>query len=221
MSDKQSKSFQFPKWVNAIRPQIALGALVGPVYLIVLIYYAASPQTTMVGYQPVQPVPYSHALHAGTLGIDCQYCHYTVTEAAHAAIPPTEVCMNCHATIWTESPKLLKIRESYATGMPVPWVRVHDLPAFVQFNHSAHVTRGVGCESCHGRVDKMEVVFQDKKLSMAWCIECHRAPEVNLRPPEFATAMGWAPGEDPKVFGARFAAENNLNPREDCSTCHY
>jgi len=121
-----------------------------------------------VGYQPVQPVPYSHALHVGQLGIDCRYCHNTVEVAAQAAIPPTQTCMNCHAKIRAQSPKLLPVRESYATGMPVHWMRVHDLPDFVYFNHSAHVRRGVSCVECHGRVDKMEVVYQQEPLSMGW-----------------------------------------------------
>ncbi len=125
---------------------------------------------------PTQPVPYSHALHVGQLGMDCRYCHTGVEVAAAATIPPTQTCMNCHSKVRANSEKLIPIRESYATGMPVPWIRVHDLPDYVYFDHSAHVRRGVGCVSCHGRIDTMEVVFQAEPLSMGWCLECHRNP---------------------------------------------
>ncbi len=161
-------------------------------------------RATDVGYAPEQPVPYSHALHAGQLGIDCRYCHNTVETAAHAAVPPTQTCMNCHAAIRKESEKLIPVRASYATGMPIPWVRVHDLPDYVYFNHSAHVRRGVGCVSCHGRVDTMEVVYQAEPLSMGWCLDCHRNPERHLRPVEFVTEHGLGARGGPA--GARPAA---------------
>ena len=212
--------FQFPKWTNTLRPVIGAALVLGPVYVVVLLAYGASPQTTAVGYQPQQPVPYSHALHAGTLGIDCRYCHTTVEVAAHAAVPPTQTCMNCHAKIRSESPKLLLVRESYATGLPVPWVRVHDLPDYVYFNHSAHVRRGVGCVECHGRVDTMEVVTQVQRLSMGWCLDCHRSPESHLRPPEMVTRMDWVPPEDPVVYGRRLRQASNINPSTQCWTCH-
>ncbi len=194
--------------------------VVVPLYLVGMIYYAGSPRTTDVGYQPEQPVPFSHALHAGELGIDCRYCHNTVEKAARAAVPPTATCMNCHRMIATDSEKLLPVRQSEATGKPVPWIRVHDLPDFVYFDHSAHVTRGVGCVSCHGRIDRMETVRQAKRLSMGWCLECHRDPEPNLRPGQFITDLAWVPEENPRVLGARLLKENNLDPSTDCSTCH-
>jgi len=187
---------------------------------VLLFIYGFSPQTRDVGYQPVQPVPYSHALHAGELGMDCRYCHSTVERSAKASIPATEVCMNCHASIRTKSEKLTPIRESFATGEPVHWVRVHDLPDFVYFNHSAHVHAGVGCVECHGRVDKMERVYQAKPLSMAWCLDCHRHPDAHLRPAEFETRMDWKPEEDPAVLGHRLRVEHNINPSTDCWTCH-
>jgi len=212
--------FVFPKWSNLARPALATLVVVVPAYVTVLLAYGASPRTTAVGYQPVQPVPYSHALHAGQLGIDCRYCHTTVEVAAHAAIPPTQTCMNCHAKIRASSPKLLPIRESYATGLPVPWVRVHDLPDYVYFNHSAHVRRGVGCVECHGRVDKMEVVTQVKRLSMGWCLDCHRNPDRHLRPPEMVTRMDWVSPEDPQVYGRRLREAGHINPSTQCWTCH-
>jgi len=210
----------FPRWINRLREIVAVVAVMVPVYLVLLIAYGLSPRTTAVGYMPEQPVPYSHALHVGQLGIDCRYCHTTVEKAAFAAIPPTATCMNCHQNIRRESPKLLPVRESYATGLPVAWIKVHDLPDYVYFNHSAHVSRGVGCASCHGRVDKMETVYQAEPLSMAWCLDCHRRPERPLRPVEFVTAMDWTPNEDPVALGSRLRQERGINPSTDCSTCH-
>jgi hypothetical protein len=214
--------FVFPRWANKTRA--LAGMLLGgaPIYLTFLIWYGASPKTTDVGYEPAQPVPYSHALHAGQLGLDCRYCHNTVEQAAHAAIPPTDTCMNCHARIHTKSDKLALVRESHVSNNPVEWIKVHDLPDYVYFNHSAHVTRGVGCVTCHGRIDQMEEVYQHEPLSMGWCLDCHREPEKNLRPPEEVTNMAWAPpdGADPVAYGKMLRAKNNLNPPTDCSTCH-
>lgn len=212
--------FPFPEWTNRWRPAIAV-ALVGlPVYLIILIGFGSSAKTTAVGYMPAQPVPYSHALHAGQLGIDCRYCHVSVETAAVAQIPPTQTCMNCHQKIRAQSAALLPVRESYATGMPVPWIRVHDLPDYVYFNHSAHVRRGVGCVECHGRVDRMDVVYQEKPLSMGWCLDCHRNPEPALRPVEFVTKLDWVPAEDRATLGKRLREQYNINPPTDCYTCH-
>jgi hypothetical protein len=212
--------FVFPRWANKTVPRF--GAVLGaaPLYLIGLVWYGASPMTVSVGYQPEQPVPYSHALHAGELGIDCRYCHNTVEHAAMAAIPPTETCMNCHQRVRTTSTKLEPVRQSAASGMPVEWIKVHDLPDYAYFNHSAHVTRGVGCVSCHGRVDQMEVVYQHEPLSMSWCVDCHRAPEAALRPPSEVTNMRWQPPEDQASFGAKLREQGNINPPTDCSTCH-
>jgi hypothetical protein len=191
-----------------------------PVYLVSLIYYAGSPVTTDVLYSPKQPVAYSHAQHAGQLGIDCRYCHNTVEQAAFAAVPPTATCMNCHKIIGAKRDTLLKVRESDATGDPIRWVKVHELPDYVYFNHSAHVTRGVSCYDCHGRVDRMEQVTQVERLSMGWCLECHRDPAPHLRPQEFITKLDWQPNEDPRILGEKLRRENNINPPTDCSTCH-
>ena len=207
-----------PQWIDRARP-LAGALLVGvPVYAVVMLYYGGSPQTTDVGYAPVQPVPYSHALHVGRLGLDCRYCHTNVETAPHAAIPSTEICMNCHARVATDSKKLALVRQSHDSGKPIPWVRVHDLPDYVYFDHSAHVTRGVGCESCHGRIDKMDVVEQVKTLSMGWCLECHRNPEPHLRPLDAITRMGWTPEEDAKLLG--HPPQWIVRPSTDCSTCH-
>ena len=212
--------FVFPRWANKTR--VLAGVILGgaPIYLTFVVWYGASPRTTDVGYQPKQPVPYSHALHAGRLGLDCRYCHNTVEQAAHAAIPPTATCMNCHERIWTNSDKLTPVRQSLATGKPVEWLKVHDLPDYVYFNHSAHVTRGVGCVSCHGRIDEMDEVYQKEPLSMSWCLTCHPSPEQNLRPPEEVTNMTWKPPSDAIAYGKALREKNHLNPPTDCSTCH-
>jgi hypothetical protein len=212
--------FVFPRWANKLVPLV--GAVVGiaPLYLIGLVWYGAAPKTLAVGYAPEQPVPYSHALHVGELGMDCRYCHTTVENAAHAMVPPTETCMNCHARVRTTSPKLEPVRSSWQTGQPVEWVKVHDLPDYVYFNHSAHVTRGIGCVSCHGRIDEMPVVYQHEELSMGWCLDCHREPERHLRPPAEVTNMNWEPPEEQLAFGKKLQAQNNIHPSTDCSTCH-
>lgn len=187
------------------------------------------PETLNVGYQPEQPIPFSHAIHAGQLKMDCRYCHNTVFEAAHAAIPPTATCINCHspygednqtalAAIKPDSERLAALHESWETGRSVGWKRVHNLPEFVYFNHSAHVNAGVSCVSCHGRIDKMEVVYQAEQLSMAWCIECHRNPTPHLRPLDKVTQLDWEPGED---FDAEQHAEDlNIHPQTHCAVCH-
>jgi len=218
--DGPAHRFLFPQWTNSLRPWLGV-VLVGlPVYLVVLVWLGGSPKTTDVGYAPQQPVPYSHALHVRQLGLDCRYCHNTVEVSAVAAIPPTQTCMNCHAKIRTESPKLLPIRESFATGKPVAWVRVHDLPDYVYFNHSAHVSRGVGCVECHGRVDAMEVVAQVAPLSMGWCLDCHRDPDPHLRPPEQATSMTWTAPGDPREYGRQLREASRIEPSTECWTCH-
>ncbi len=214
------KLFVFPRWANKTRQLAGVVMGVAPLYLIGLVWYGFSPKTTDVGYMPKQPVPYSHALHAGDLGLDCRYCHNTVDQAAHAAVPSTATCMNCHQRVRSKSDKLAPVFESAKSGHPVAWTKVHDLPDYVYFNHSAHVTRGVGCVSCHGRVDKMVEVHQQETLSMGWCLDCHRAPEQHLRPPSEVTNMTWAPPGDPIEYGKRLRAENNINPPTNCSTCH-
>lgn len=210
----------FPRWTNAIRPFVTVAILGGLVYVVVLIAFATSPRTTNIGYAPTQPVPYSHALHAGTLGIDCRYCHTGVETGAKATLPPTQTCMNCHAKVRAGSEKLASVLASYASGLPIPWVRVHDLPDFAYFDHSAHVRRGVGCVSCHGRIDEMEVVSQVEPLHMGWCLDCHRHPEPHLRPKAFVTAMDWVPDGEAAVQGAELRREYHIQPPTDCSTCH-
>ena len=215
--------FIFPRWANKTK-HIAGVALAGaPVYLTAFVWYGFSPKTTDVGYMPNQPVPYSHALHAGELGIDCRYCHNTVDKTGMAAIPATDTCMNCHTALLSGSEALAPVRDAYdpKQNKPLRWVRVHDLPDYVYFNHSAHVVRGVGCESCHGRIDRMVEVHQAAPLTMGWCLDCHRNPEQHLRDPRHVTVMGYRPvGGDQKAVGERLRDANNINPPTNCSTCH-
>jgi menaquinone reductase, multiheme cytochrome c subunit len=211
--------FVFPEWTETFKKWLGVLVMGAPVYLVALVSFGVTPEAIRIGYQPKQPVPYSHALHVGQLGLDCRYCHNTVDKAAHAAIPPAATCMNCHQGIWPESQWLLPLRESFNNDVPLRWVRVHDLPDYVYFDHSAHVTRGVGCESCHGRIDLMEEVYQAKPLNMEWCLDCHRDPTQHLRPPDQVTAMGYTVANQVEA-GRKLAKQNSIYPPTDCSTCH-
>jgi hypothetical protein len=214
--------FVFPRWANTTVRVAGAILLSAPVYLTALVWYGASPKTTDVGYAPEQPVPYSHALHAGELGLDCRYCHTTVENAAHAAVPPTETCMNCHQRVKTRSPRLEPLRSSALTGNSLAWTKVHDLPDYVYFDHSVHVNKGVGCVECHGRIDTMEVVYQHETLSMGWCLDCHREPDIHLREPAQVTNMLYEPplGETKLAHGHKLRGDSDINPPLDCSTCH-
>ncbi|MBI68677.1 MAG: cytochrome C [Phycisphaerae bacterium] len=202
---------------------MAIVGATAPLYVAIVVAYGFSPDTLDVGYMPDQPIPFSHKVHAGELGIDCRYCHNTVEYTAHAAVPPSETCMNCHAQIHPQSQKLEPLFESYETGMPIEWVRVHDLPQYAYFDHSAHVNRGVSCVECHGRVDTMEVVYQHETLSMGWCLSCHRNPEPHVRNPSLVTQLDWGldlTKEERVKEGEYWINANHLNPNQDCSTCH-
>ncbi len=210
----------FPRWTNKLPLVIGIGGVILAIVLVWGVWYYFSPKYTDVGYRPVQPVPYSHKLHAGDLGIDCRYCHTTVEVSAWANVPPTQTCMNCHKLILPESEKLLPVRESYATGNPIEWIRVHHIPDFAYFNHSAHLRAGVGCASCHGNVAQMEVVQQVQPLSMGWCLDCHRKPDMHLRPHDQITNMEWTPPDDQMSFAKRIKEELQIKPPVDCSGCH-
>jgi Cytochrome c7 and related cytochrome c len=160
-----------------------------------------SPWVTRQGQRPDQPVPFSHKHHVEGLGLQCQYCHTQVEKAAYAGIPPTKTCINCHAQIWTNADLLEPVRQSWATGASIQWIRVHDLPDYVYFNHEIHVNKGIGCASCHGRVDEMPLMYQENTLQMEWCLNCHRNPAVNLRPTSEIYNMAWAgPSNDKPVW---------------------
>ncbi len=171
-----------------------------------------------------QPVQFSHKHHVLDDGIDCRYCHTSVDKAAFAGLPPTETCMTCHSQIWTNSPLLEPVRESFRTGRPLKWQRVHDLPDFVYFNHSIHVKKGVGCVSCHGRVDEMPITYKENDLTMRWCLNCHRNPEQFLRPRERVYDLAWKPSTAQEAMGKQLVEQYHLLSKfqmTNCSTCHH
>lgn len=213
----------FSKSANRLPLQIIVYLFVVGGIAAAAINYYSTPKYTRVGYAPVQPVPFSHARHAGELGLDCRYCHSTVDKAGYAAIPPTQTCMNCHTQVLRDSPLLAPVRASFETGLPVEWVKVHELPDYVFFDHSVHVNRGVSCVSCHGRIDRMEVVRHAEPLSMAFCLDCHRDPAAHVRPLDQVTNLGWqAPGGQPaqREMGEKFVHDWNVMPPQSCSGCH-
>ena len=227
----RASRFVFPRWANFALPGLILMMMGGGLYVPTLLGFGLHPDTLNIGYMPEQPIPYSHALHVGKLGMDCRYCHNTVEYASYAAIPPTQTCINCHANVAWESAKLTPMRESWATGKPIEWVKIHDLADYAYFNHAAHVNKGVGCYSCHGRIDQMEHVYQARPLNMAWCLECHREPEKYLRPVEEVTNMGWKPtpneGESMEAaqlrIGLAMKEKYQIHGEQymtACSTCH-
>ena len=210
----------FPRWANYVVPAAILGIIGGVPYLFVLVGFGAAPTTTDVGYQPHQPVAFSHRHHVSQLGIDCRYCHSTVEESAFAGIPATEVCMGCHSHVWTEAEELAPVRESYRTGEPITWRRVHNLAGFTYFDHSAHVNQGVACTECHGEVHRMPLVWQAESLLMPWCLDCHRNPEEGVRPRDRVFDHEWEPEGDPVELGRRLVDEYDIQPGVDCSACH-
>jgi hypothetical protein len=167
-----------------------------------------------------QPVMFSHKNHIDGLGIDCRYCHTSVEVSSSAGIPPTHTCMSCHSQVWTEAPILEPVRESYRTGKPMEWIRVHDLPDFVYFNHSIHVKQGVGCTTCHGQVDQMPLVRQVNTLYMGWCLDCHRNPEQYVRPRDKVFDVTWTPPSDQLEQGRELVKQYNIQKLTHCSACH-
>tara|TARA_B100000427_G_scaffold103252_1_gene85374 strand:- start:30999 stop:31697 length:699 start_codon:yes stop_codon:yes gene_type:complete len=219
-SELETKNFVFPKWVNKVPAIIAVSVVGILMFVVHLFWYWLSPNHLEIGYEPEQPIPYSHRFHAGELGIDCRYCHYNVETQAHANIPSAELCLNCHSQIKQDSPFIKDIKEHYDSNTPIEWVNVHMLPEYAYFDHSRHVNSGVSCVQCHGRVDQMEVVQQVESLSMSWCLDCHRNPEPNIWPKEHVTNLSWESDEDPLEMGKRLVEEYHLNPKIECSVCH-
>ena len=179
-----------------------------------------SPYITEVGVARSQPVPFSHKHHVGDDGIDCRYCHTSVEESSFAGIPPTKTCMNCHTQIWPDSPILEPVRESFRTGQSIQWTRVHNLPGFVYFNHSIHVHKGIGCVTCHGRVDKMPLMWRENTLYMDWCLDCHRGPERFVRPREYVFSMEYQAPVDQLALGQKLVKQYRIQKLTSCSTCH-
>jgi hypothetical protein len=211
----------FHRSTNTLSKVSIFGALflvVGAVFVIAEIN--RSGYVTQAGIAREQPVPFSHQHHVGGMGVDCRYCHTTVETSATAGIPPTKTCMNCHAQIWNQSPTLEPVRASFRTGQSIEWTRVHDLPDFAYFNHSAHVSKGVGCTTCHGPVDRMPLMWQYSSLQMEWCLDCHRAPEKYVRPKEEVFSVAWQPPADQIDQGRALVKAYGIQTRTSCSTCH-
>jgi hypothetical protein len=181
-----------------------------------------SPYVTKVGAPVDQPVPFSHKHHVKELGIDCRYCHSTVETSAVASVPPTHTCMSCHSQVWTNSPLLEPIRQSYLNGTPVKWNKVYDLPDFVYFNHSIHVQKGIGCDTCHGPVHEMNITYKAQPLSMAWCLDCHRQPEKYIRPKEEVYNYEYKQPKNQLELGEKLVKEYGIRKEQltDCAICH-
>lgn len=212
----------FPKWTNTVPLKGVIVLCLLATAITLGITYYATPKYLRVGYEPIQPVAFDHDLHVTQLGLDCRYCHTYVDRSHESNIPSSSTCMNCHNQIQPDNPALAPIRESYRSGEPVPWVRVHMVPDYVYFNHSVHVNRGVSCVECHGEVNEMQVVAQKKSFSMAFCLDCHRHPEQALRPLDKVYQLDWHP-KDLKVHqeqAAQWVEEWNVNPPQSCSGCH-
>ena len=191
----------FDRNSNALaRASLVLTGLIVIALGVTLDQLQRSPWVTRQGQRADQPIPFSHKHHVEGLGLQCQYCHTTVEVSSYAGIPPTKTCMNCHSQIWTNAALLEPVRQSWATGESIQWIKVHDLPDFVYFNHSIHVNKGIGCASCHGRVDQMPLMYMENSLQMEWCLDCHRNPAKNLRPTSEIYNMAWeGPSTDKPV----------------------
>lgn len=191
---------------------------------LVLVTFFRSPYITRVGIPIEQPVPFSHQLHVSGVGVDCRYCHTSVEESSFAGLPTTHTCMTCHSQILPDSPALVLLHSSFRSGNPIEWNRVNDIADFTYFKHNIHIQKGIGCESCHGRVDQMPLVMKTETLYMEFCLKCHRNPEEFVRPREEVYTMGWEPAEDQRQLGERLVAEYEIRPAnklDDCSLCHY
>src|SRR5213082_28702 len=170
-----------------------------------------SPYNTYVNVPLDQPVPFSHQHHVGGLEIDCRYCHTSVESSSFAGIPATEICMTCHSQVWKDAPVLQPVRESWQTGRPLKWIRVHDLPDYVYFDHSIHLNKGVGCATCHGQVNEMPLTWKTRDLQMRWCLECHRQPERFLRPANAVVDMHYVTPSNQITLGQRLVRQNNVH----------
>jgi len=244
----------FPKWINDLKPVIFLTGGLSVVGIVLIVNFYFTDAHLSVGYAPEQPIPFSHRLHVGELGLDCRYCHVNVEKSPVASVPPAAVCLNCHTKIKTDSPKLKPlfernpaqattfkeevVEEMDAKGVfhpkvikyevpndkandPIEWIRIHNLPDYAYFDHSVHINANIGCTSCHGRIDQMDVVSQAKPLSMSWCLECHRDYGDHVRPETVpVTKMDWKwESEAAKEENLKKVSEK-LNPPEECSACH-
>jgi hypothetical protein len=217
----------FPKWTNRLPRQIIIGALLAGSAVTAGVTYYFTPKYTRVGYEPIQPVPFQHSVHVAQVGLDCRYCHNAVEKAWYSNIPATAVCMNCHNQVLKDDPRLELVRQSAATGEPIPWVQIHKMPDFVYFNHSVHVNRGVSCVECHGQINQMDEVYHAKPLSMSFCLDCHRNPALHLRRLDKITDLDWKASRNPREVeavqlakGTAIVHDWNVQSLQTCSTCH-
>ena len=217
----------FPKWTNRLPLLIVVGGGLVATAVTAGVWYYFTPKYFRVGYQPIQPVAFSHATHNGQLGIDCRYCHSAVEKSWFSNIPSASTCMNCHNQVLKDDARLALVRESAASGKPIPWVQIHRVPDFVYFNHSVHVNRGISCVECHGQINQMEEVYHAKPLSMKFCLDCHRDPAAKVRPADKITDLNWQWSPDPninaeqqKAFGEKFVKDHQVESLQNCSACH-
>ncbi len=212
----------FPPNANTFAKWAVVGGGVFVVLLLTSLPILARTVNNAVAVPVEQPVAYPHNLHVAQLGIDCRYCHTSVEVAPFANVPPTETCMTCHSQVRVGAPALEVVAESWALDVPIAWNRVHDLPEFVYFNHSAHVNNGVGCSTCHGRIDQMTQIWKAEPMTMGWCLECHRAPERFVRPRSEVFNMAYEPPSEQLVLGTELVAAYHINTEKlpQCSTCH-
>ena len=211
----------FHRSTNTISRVSIFGTLfiaAGLLWLIAQIH--RSPWITDAQVAREQPIQFSHERHVGGNGIDCRYCHTSVEDSPFAGIPPTKTCLNCHGEIFANSPFLEPVRTSFETNRPLEWTRVHDLPDFVHFDHSIHVSKGMGCTTCHGPIDRMALTWQEQSLQMEWCLDCHRNPERYVRPRSQVFSVAYRPPADQIAVGRQLVAEYAIQKLESCSTCH-
>jgi len=217
----------FPKWTNSLPLVLAVLAALGGAGVAAGVTLYLTPKYYRVGYQPVQPVPFSHRVHAGQLGLDCRYCHNGVDKSWFANLPGASTCMNCHNQVMKDDPVLQIVRDSATNNTPIAWVQLHRMPDYVYFNHSVHVTRGISCVACHGRVDQMDEVRYAKPLSMSFCLDCHRNPAAAIRPTDEVTKLDWQWSTNSfentrlqEMNGQKFVHDWKVESLQSCSACH-
>ncbi len=224
LPNRRSPRQLFAPGADAILRLYILAGVTGVLAIgLVLFGLSHSDYVGSVGIAPAQPVPFSHKHHSGELGLDCRYCHQQVEAQATAGLPPTHTCMTCHSEIWTGSPMLAPVRESLANNEPLHWTRVNRLPDYAYFNHSIHITKGIGCSSCHGAMDTMQLTYAAQSFRMEFCLSCHRAPENFVRPQQEVWNMEWKAPADQATVGPALVKEYHIAGPDrltDCSICH-
>ncbi len=211
----------FPKWTNQLPLKIAVGVVLTASFATAGVWYYFTPQYSRVGYQPIQPVPFSHAAHVEQMGMDCRYCHSHVDKSWFSNIPSSSTCMNCHSQVLSADPRLELVRDSAKSGKPIPWVQIHKTPDFVYYNHAVHVNRGISCVMCHGRIDLATEVRHEKPFTMLFCLDCHRNPAANIRPVEQVYNLAWT--NDTRLqqtMGDKLVHDWKIEASQYCSTCH-